>query len=221
MSTNTRDWTTRDADPIANPRFEHEQDDELTETRCPDCGNPASYPGIKQDWCIQCAQPVHEHPTDRDIEYRSRLENRFWSKVDLREPDQCWEWKRGKGKCGYGSFRIGGRAGRMHQAHRVAVMLDRGLQSPDDIDAEVVMHDCHNRLCCNPRHLTPGTYTENNHGTIEAGNAGNKFNEAEIREIRRLSEETDLTQTDIAHRFGTDQTMVSAIVRRERYAWVK
>lgn len=161
-----------------------------------------------------------EHPTGKPPEDRTRLENRFWSKVDIRDGDECWEWQASLFDDGYGAFRLGGRAGRMHQAHRVAVMLDQGLQSPTDIDSEVVMHECHNRQCCNPHHLTPGTYAANNHATAEAGNGRHKFSEEDVREIRRLSEETDLTQTEIAHRFGTDQTMVSAIARREQYAWV-
>jgi hypothetical protein len=205
-------------DPAWTPT---EYEDETRGTRCPDCGNPASYPGIDQDWCIACAQPVYSHPTGKDVEHRTRLENRYWEKVDIRQPDECWPWTAGTFQTGYGAFALGGREGQMHPAHRVAVMLDQGLQSPTDINGDVVMHECHNRQCCNPRHLTPGSYAENNHGTIEAGNSGNKFSEAEIREIRRLSAETDLTQTEIGDRFGTDQTMVSAIVRREQYDWVE
>jgi len=35
----------------------------------------------------------YAHPTGKPAEMRSRLENRFWEKVDVGHPDECWEWR--------------------------------------------------------------------------------------------------------------------------------
>jgi len=47
----------------------------------------------------------------------------FWKKVDVRGPDECWEWKQGKHKWGYGQFRY---IGKMYRAHRFAWELTNG-----------------------------------------------------------------------------------------------
>jgi hypothetical protein len=31
---------------------------------------------------------------------------RFWAKVEVKGPDDCWEWLAGKSKLGYGAFSI-------------------------------------------------------------------------------------------------------------------
>src|SRR4051812_25042735 len=83
--------------------------------------------------------------------------DRFWSKVAIRGPDECWPWQRAKESSGYGRFRWNGRSA---LAHRVAHMLcngaiEGGRRGP------VVMHSCDNPSCCNPAHLSVGTHADN------------------------------------------------------------
>ena len=89
---------------------------------------------------------------------------RFWMKVSVGQPDECWPWLSVITSMGYGEFRTwrGGRT--RFLAHRYALM-DLGA----DIDGLVVMHSCDNPPCCNPAHLTPGTQAENIADAISKG----------------------------------------------------
>jgi len=78
---------------------------------------------------------------------------RFWSKVDIKGPDDCWNWKaalRGE----YGSFYLT----RIERyAHRAAWILTNG-EIPKGMD---VLHKCDNKKCVNPNHLYVGTQVDN------------------------------------------------------------
>jgi hypothetical protein len=81
----------------------------------------------------------------------------FWSKVDVRGPGECWEWKGYRDKRGYGRFGINRR---VVLAHRFALELSEGLP----LEAgECSCHHCDNPPCCNPAHLFRGTHAENMH----------------------------------------------------------
>jgi hypothetical protein len=79
---------------------------------------------------------------------------RFWSKVNKRDPDECWEWKAGLDGSGYGAFWL---RGRQIGAHRFSFIL-ANENIPDDM---LVCHKCDNPLCCNPLHLWQGTHADN------------------------------------------------------------
>ena len=85
---------------------------------------------------------------------------RFWSKVDKRGPDECWEWQGPTIPKGYGQMRVGSRTDWSRTtklAHRIAFELVNG-PIPDGLH---VMHLCNNKLCCNPAHLKLGTNQQN------------------------------------------------------------
>lgn len=79
----------------------------------------------------------------------------FWQKVDVKEPDDCWNWLEGTWHNGYGRFKWHYQSWRAHRFALVAV----GKLPADSQDR--VRHICNNRLCCNPSHLRWGTHTEN------------------------------------------------------------
>ncbi|WP_366001547.1 HNH endonuclease signature motif containing protein [Sphingomonas sp.] len=96
-----------------------------------------------------------------------KVATRFWAKVD-RRPGQgprgtCWNWSAAVGSRGYGNF--GWKAGRSVNAHKAAYLLTKG----DVPDGMVVMHSCDNRRCCNPAHLSVGTYSDNTQDGIRKG----------------------------------------------------
>lgn len=88
------------------------------------------------------------------------IEDRFWEKVDVRDPWDCWPWMAARDRLGYGKISAGRRksnGGRDIKAHRFAYETLRGAV-PDGLELD---HLCRNASCVNPEHLEPVTHQEN------------------------------------------------------------
>ncbi len=102
------------------------------------------------------------------------LEMRFWSKVDVRGLDDCWEWTASLDGRGYGQFWY---EGTLWKSYRVVLAL-LGITPPKRSEGKCVDHKCRNPKCINPVHLRIVTDkvngTENN-VSLFAANANKKF----------------------------------------------
>jgi hypothetical protein len=97
---------------------------------------------------------------------REIMEQRFWSKVDIREPSVCWPWKAARYYNGYGAYSVRTEGGwRNVGAHRFAYEERHGAV-PDGL---IVCHSCDNPGCCNPTHLFLGTHGSNAQDKMQKG----------------------------------------------------
>jgi hypothetical protein len=86
---------------------------------------------------------------------------RFWPKVAIGEPDECWNWKRPV-KTYYPLFSYK-RA--PITAYKAAFLFTYG----DVPKGLCIRHTCDNPMCCNPNHLVVGTQRDNIHDAIIRG----------------------------------------------------
>jgi hypothetical protein len=82
---------------------------------------------------------------------------RFWAKVQIAGPDDCWLWTAAKSPKGYGRFGAGYRT---YVSHSLARFIVTGEWR----DGLLTLHNCpngDNPSCCNPAHLWLGTDADN------------------------------------------------------------
>lgn len=135
---------------------------------------------------------------------RPTLAERFWSRVDRRGPDDCWDWTGRRHRQGYGIIWLGMKP---LLAHRVAYELAVG-PVPDDL---CVCHRCDRPPCVNPAHLFPGTQQENM-ADMRRKRRSRRLTAAQVEELRRLRE-AGMTVGDAAARFGVCRGTISREVR--------
>lgn len=143
---------------------------------------------------------------------------RFWAKVDVRGPDECWHWLGTKNRDGYGRF-VSNK--KVISTHRFSLSLatQTALNTPFS-----ALHSCDNPACVNPSHLRWGTQTENMRDAFSRGRMKNcassrlgesnfrsKLTKEQVLRIRELSAEKQ-RQADIAKIIGISLSTVKHIV---------
>jgi HNH endonuclease len=149
--------------------------------------------------------------SERDIE-------RFWNKVDIRDPDECWDWKGGFSRKGYGRFTV---KTRKIGAHIVAYELTYG-----PIIDLCVCHSCDRPMCCNPNHLWPGTHGDNLRDAYQKGRRlplARLSSQAGVDNPRAILTEKNVrqilqylptrTNIEIGEMFGVHHSTISCIRR--------
>ena len=108
--------------------------------------------------CTRCVASAREGRMSFDIDrllkkHRKRA-LKFWSQVDIGNPDDCWDWngcinKRTK-QPQFSWRRPGLASSTQHHPQRVAMWFTWG-----DLGYTGVKTTCGNKYCCNPFHLIP------------------------------------------------------------------
>lgn len=145
----------------------------------------------------------------------TRWQQRFWSYVDRRGPDECWNWTACKTVRGYGLYDT--KAKLSKRVHRLSWLIQHGTV-PADL---FVCHSCDNRLCVNPKHLFLGTAADNAKDRDQKGRGAYsnfasrcKLTTAQVLEIRQIGKPA-LT---MATRFGVTRRAIRSVLRRHTWA---
>lgn len=145
------------------------------------------------------------------------LENRFWSKVEKRSPDECWPWIGYMDRDGYGKIRINFKThpSTIWGAHRVAYLIHHG-EIRNDL---FCCHVCDQPSCCNWRHLFMGTNQENIRDASMKGRMANgarhvraKLSSDQIIEMRMRYGEGSISTRKLASEFGIGKTEAHRII---------
>lgn len=144
--------------------------------------------------------------------------DRFWSKVDIRDIDNCWMWK-GRlfrdrhGTLSYGAFDI---RDKTFLSHKVAWIMSNG----DISDKLQVLHKCDNKACVNPHHLYLGDRFDNRRDMeqrtpwkVTGGNLmRSRFSSSDVEQIKKMSKD-GISQRKIARIFSCSRSIIYLLLK--------
>ncbi len=139
----------------------------------------------------------------------------FWSKVNKKKDDECWEWQAGCCDEGYGKFMF---ECTVYRAHRLAYKFTHNYL-PSDSD---VLHTCDNPKCCNPNHLYLGTQKNNmedrnnkHRQALGEHNGKSKLTSEQVLEIRKLYSSGKYTHQTLSVMFNISRQNISFILSNQ------
>jgi hypothetical protein len=154
----------------------------------------------------------------KQIQLTARQINNFWSKVNKRTNNGCWEWTGALNNRGYGVVNLNHS---VTLAHRVSFSIVHGSPAPN----LSICHTCDNPKCVYPAHLFQATHKENmldmhrknrQGGKVFHGSQHgmSKLTDKQVRELRDMRAKGVILR-EIAARFSISIATVSQIVRRD------
>lgn len=141
-------------------------------------------------------------------------EDAFWQLVNIRGPNDCWEWQGGANSDGYGYFK-------QQRTNRIAHALSKGVPK------HLVLHTCRNRLCCNPAHLYDGTHADNMRDMAHDGTHDGRNRRSQNHPYAVLTNQEVLAirasnakGVRLAEQYGVSPATISSIRHHTRWAYL-
>lgn len=153
------------------------------------------------------------------VKDESLARERFWSCVDTRGPDECWEWMRGKlGRPGFGYGRFW-YAGKTRQAQRFSWAIANNVPILTLRNDQQVCHHCDNPPCVNPKHLFLGTTQENTKDSVAKGRHGigdqngrAVLSEEDVMQIREHGIHSRKDRRALAKKYGVHPNTITSVI---------
>ncbi|TXH09359.1 MAG: hypothetical protein E6R04_08385 [Spirochaetes bacterium] len=151
------------------------------------------------------------------------VQDRFWAKVKMGGPEECWEWQAGRqsGRWPYGVFHP--TKGSTVRAHRLSLEWSLGRKIPRGVFA---CHTCDNPPCVNPRHLFEGTSGDNARDAKQKGrnkrgasDPAAKLTDRTVISIRERAAAGERNKY-LATEYGISESNVSQITSGQRWSHV-
>ncbi len=153
-----------------------------------------------------------------------------WFESNLKKKGKCLLWKGTVDKAGYGRFHVKRHCerptGRNFFAHRAGYAVQTGeILEPD----ELILHQCHTRLCCNSDCFEIGNHHDNMDDLRASGNiAGernpkSKLQEDDVYDILEMYYDREMTINAIVleyKKLGIKKGTVSDIVYGRTWAGI-
>lgn len=127
-------------------------------------------------------------------------------------PDACWPFTGKVNNRGRPYFACNGKK---HLVYRFVYELVNGQGT---LDGVIARHTCDNEICCNPKHIIPGTHVDNMNDMKERERHGLPHHT--VKAIRNLGA-LGVTHKSIGDRFGIARSTVSEIISGVHYSHVK
>lgn len=171
---------------------------------CERCGKPTK--AHKNRFCSRSCFLLSEKPGPKQAP--------FWDSVEVGPTDKCWPWRRGTTRAGYGQTWLNGKN---VLAHRVAWEIHNG-----SVPKGVIRHSCDNPRCCNPFHLSDGTYKDNTADMLSRNRnkppQGEKNRHAKLTSelviSMRAEDARGASRTYLAEKYSVTTSTVSSIINR-------
>lgn len=180
-------------------------------------------PKLARGWCKTHYNRWREHGEPTPAGLRTQAPKGapdVWIAQALEsQTDECMPWPFCT-QFGYGVLR---NEGRTLNAHRMVLMLATG-EDGAGLDAAHAPGICHNRLCCNPRHLRWATRAENVADTLidDTHHRGERNHTAKLSESDVLAIRVDdRPDKAIAADYGVNPTTVGHVKARRTWAWLE
>ncbi len=139
---------------------------------------------------------------------------RWREKVDMKGPDDCWEWLASKDSWGYGQIKTNKK---VISSHRFSYAHYKNNGQPVQSNL-CVCHHCDNPGCVNPNHLFLGTHIDNMQDMIRKGRRVNprpkKHTDDEVSKIR-ADYASGLSQRKVAKLNSAVQSVVHKIIHHK------
>jgi HNH endonuclease len=151
-------------------------------------------------------------------------EERIWNLIDVRGPDECWEWQgtRASLRGGYGVINADGRLLRVHRwvLEQSTGPLPRAI---------LACHHCDNPPCCNPAHLYAGSHRDNAVDASARGllrpargarNPNVKLTREQVVEARANYTGRRGELKALCEKFGVDRSTMARALDGRNWSWV-